>query len=81
VGSPDRPARARRAALRLPARPAPAQGERLILDIQRNAAEQQYYVYLDAAGTTGSWQPYVKNYAPNPTFDYGTRAAVLWLDR
>jgi hypothetical protein len=30
---------------------------------------------------TGSWQPYVKNYAPNQTFDYGSRAAALWLDR
>ena len=54
---------------------------RLIFDIQRYAAEQQYYIYLYAAGITGSWQPYVKNYAPNPTFDYGSRAAALWLDR
>ena len=30
---------------------------------------------------TGSWQPYVKNYAPNQTFDYGSRVAALWLDR
>jgi len=30
---------------------------------------------------TASWQPYVKNYAPNPSFDYGGRAAALWLDR
>jgi len=44
-------------------------------------AEQQYYVYLYCVGNTGSWQPYVKNYAPNPTFDYDGRAAALWLDR
>ena len=25
--------------------------------------------------------PYVKNYTPNPTFDYGGRAAALWLER
>jgi hypothetical protein len=31
--------------------------------------------------TTGSWQPYVKNYAPNLSFDYGGRAAALWLER
>jgi peptide/nickel transport system substrate-binding protein len=54
---------------------------RLIFDIQRYAAEQQYYVYLYSAGITGSWQPHVKNYAPNATFDYGSRAAALWLDR
>jgi peptide/nickel transport system substrate-binding protein len=54
---------------------------KLIFDIQRYAAEQQYYVYLYAVGVTGSWQPYVKNYAPNTSFDYGNRAAALWLDR
>jgi hypothetical protein len=26
-------------------------------------------------------QPYVKNYAPTQSFDYGSRAAALWLDR
>jgi hypothetical protein len=30
---------------------------------------------------TGSWQPYVKNFAPNHSFDCGNRAAALWLDR
>jgi peptide/nickel transport system substrate-binding protein len=54
---------------------------KLIFDIQRYAAEQQYYVYLYSPGLTGSWQPYVKNYAPNSSFDYGNRAAALWLDR
>jgi len=53
----------------------------LLFDLQRYLAEQQYYVYLYCVGVTGSWQPYVKNYAPNPTFDYGGRAAALWLDR
>jgi len=55
--------------------------KKIIFDIQRYAAEQQYYVYLYCIGFTGSWQPYVKNYAPNPTFDYGGRAAALWLER
>jgi len=54
---------------------------RIIFDIQRHAAEQQYYVYLYSVGITGSWQPYVKGYAPAPSFDYGNRAAALWLDR
>ena len=43
--------------------------------------EQQYYVYLNSNTITGSWQPYVKNYAPNHSFDYGGRAAALWLER
>src|SRR4029434_6488417 len=55
--------------------------KKIIFDIQRYAAEQQYYVYLSSGVITGSWQPYVKNYAPNQTFDYGSRAAALWLDR
>ena len=55
--------------------------KKLIFDIQRYAAEQQYYVYTSAVMITSSWQPYVKNYAPNPTFDYGGRAAALWLER
>jgi peptide/nickel transport system substrate-binding protein len=55
--------------------------KKIIFDLQRYMAEQQYYVYLYCGGITGSWQPYVKNYAPNLTFDYGSRAASLWLDR
>src|SRR6266849_5283785 len=55
--------------------------KKIIFDIQRYEAQQQYYVYLYCVGITGSWQPYVKNYAPNLTFDYGGRAAALWLER
>jgi peptide/nickel transport system substrate-binding protein len=55
--------------------------KKLIFDIQRYVAEQQYYVYLNANTVTTSWQPYVKNFAPNHSFDYGNRAAALWLDR
>ncbi len=55
--------------------------KQLIDAFQRYVAEQQYYVYTISAMMTGSWQPYVKNYAPNQTFDYGSRVAALWLDR
>jgi len=55
--------------------------KRLIFDIQRYVAAQQYYVYTNSNIITGTWQPYVKNYAPNPSFDYGGRAAALWLER
>jgi peptide/nickel transport system substrate-binding protein len=54
---------------------------KLIHDIQRYAAEQQYIVYTTSNVVTASWAPYVKNYSPNITFDYGSRAAVLWLDK
>jgi peptide/nickel transport system substrate-binding protein len=53
----------------------------LIFDIQRYAAEQQYIVYTTSNIVTASWAPYVKNYSPNITFDYGSRAATLWLER
>ena len=55
--------------------------KKIIFDIQRYAAEQQYYVYTNVVVITASWAPYVKNYGPNHTFDYGSRAAALWLDR
>ena len=38
-------------------------------------------VYLYSLGYTTSWPTYVKGYAPNISFDYGNRAAALWLDR
>ena len=53
----------------------------LVLDLERDAAEQQYYVYLYSLGYTTSWPNYVKGYAPNVSFDYGNRAAALWLER
>ena len=55
--------------------------QQLIFNIQRHEAEQQYYVYLACPTQTGSYQPYVKNYAPNALEEYGMAAAVLWLDR
>ena len=55
--------------------------KKLVVDIQRYLAEQQYYVNVATPMYVGSWQPYVKNYAPNPTFDFGSRVAALWLER
>jgi hypothetical protein len=55
--------------------------KQIIFDIQRYVAEQQHRVLLTTGMLTGSWQPYVKNYGPNQTFDYGSRAAALWLER
>src|SRR4029434_10955791 len=54
---------------------------KLLFAMQPYAAAHHDYVDLYSVGITGSWQPYVKNYAPNPTFDYGGRAAALWLDK
>ena len=59
----------------------PEARKQLIFDIQRFAAEQQYYIYLASLIITSSWQPYMKNYAHNLTFDYGSRIAAMWLER
>jgi peptide/nickel transport system substrate-binding protein len=55
--------------------------KQLIFDIQRYEAEQPYDVYLACPTQTGSYQPYVKNYAPNALEEYGMAAAMLGLDR
>src|SRR5260370_42521989 len=55
--------------------------KKLIYEFQRYVAEQQYYVYMTSAMMTGSWQPYVKNYAPKQTFDYGGRGWPLCVGR
>jgi peptide/nickel transport system substrate-binding protein len=55
--------------------------KKLVADIQRYIADQQYYVCLASPMYTGSWQPHVKNHAANVTYDYGSRVAALWLDR
>jgi len=55
--------------------------KKLVFEIQRYMAEQQHYVCVASPIYTGSWRPYVKNHSPNPTFDYGSRVAALWLDR
>ena len=59
----------------------PEARKQFVCAMQRYAAEQQHWVYLYSQMFTGSWQPYVKNYAHNLTFDFGSRVAALWLDR
>ena len=54
--------------------------KKLIFDIQRYAAERRYYVYLHSTMITASWQPYVKNFAPNLQLRHGSRAdACGWI--
>ena len=59
----------------------PEARQKILADFQRYAAEQQYYVYLFSQMLTSSSQPYMKNFAHNQTFDYGSRVAEMWLDR
>jgi peptide/nickel transport system substrate-binding protein len=59
----------------------PEARKQILVDFQRYAAEQQYYVYLFSVMITSSSQPYMKNFSHNLTFDYGSRIAEMWLDR
>ena len=59
----------------------PEARKQILANFQRYAAEQQYYVYLFSVMLTSSWQPSLKNFAHNFTFDYGSRIAEAWLDR
>jgi peptide/nickel transport system substrate-binding protein len=59
----------------------PEARKKILADFQRYAADQEYYVYLFSVMITSSWQPYLKHYSHNLTFDYGSRIAVSWLDR
>src|SRR3989449_6826945 len=59
----------------------PEARQKILADFQCYAAEQQYYVYLFSVMITSSWQPYLKNFAHNLTFDYGSRIAEVWLER
>src|SRR5205807_5364259 len=51
----------------------PEARKQILADFQRYAADQQYYVYLFSVMITSSWQPDMKNFAHNLTFDYGSR--------
>jgi peptide/nickel transport system substrate-binding protein len=49
--------------------------------IQRYLAEQMYYVPAYTGFTVGSWQPHVKNYMVNNSYDFGSRLINTWLDK
>jgi peptide/nickel transport system substrate-binding protein len=58
-----------------------AKRRKIIHDIQRHLANQQYYVQLASAVQIAVWDNAVKNYATNVSYDYGGRLQAAWLDR
>src|SRR5215510_10825486 len=58
-----------------------AKRRKIIHDIQRHLANQQYYVQLASAIQVAVWEGALKNYAPNVSYDYGGRLQAAWLDR
>jgi len=54
----------------------------IIYDIQRLCSQQAYYLYVSpSAKVLSAWEPYVKNFSPNISLDYGGRLMIAWLDR
>jgi peptide/nickel transport system substrate-binding protein len=58
-----------------------AKRRKIIHDIQRHLANQQYYVQLGSAVQIAVWDNALKNYATNVSYDYGGRLQAAWLDR
>jgi len=58
-----------------------AKRRKIIHDIQRHLANQQYYVQLASPIQIAVWEGALKNYAPNVSYDYGGRLQAAWLDR
>jgi peptide/nickel transport system substrate-binding protein len=54
----------------------------IVYDIQRLCSQQAHYLYVSpSAKVLSAWEPYVKNFSPNISLDYGGRLMIAWLDR
>jgi len=58
-----------------------AKRRKLIHEIQRYLARQQYYVSTPSGVYIAVWDAALKNYGPNIGYDYGGRLVAAWLDR
>jgi peptide/nickel transport system substrate-binding protein len=58
-----------------------ASRRRLIHEIQRHVASQQYIMEIYSPVTIFVWDAAVRNYGPNLGYDYGGRLLAAWLDR
>jgi ABC-type transport system substrate-binding protein len=54
---------------------------RLIHEIQRHVAVQQYIMEIYSPVTIFVWDAALKNYGPNLGYDDGGRLVAAWLDR
>ena len=61
--------------------PDPAARRRLLHDIQRHVAVQQYIMEIYSPVVIFVWDGALKNYGPNLGYDYGSRLVAAWLDR
>jgi peptide/nickel transport system substrate-binding protein len=54
---------------------------KLLHDIQRHVAAQQYIIDIYSPVVIFVWDGVLKNYGPNLGYDYGGRLTAAWLDR
>ena len=54
---------------------------RLLQDVQRHVAAQQYILEIYSPVMIFVWDGALKNYGPNLGYDYGGRLMAAWLDR
>jgi ABC-type transport system substrate-binding protein len=54
---------------------------RVIHEIQRHVATQQYIAEIYSPVTIFVWDGGLKNYGPNLGYDYGGRLLAAWLER
>jgi peptide/nickel transport system substrate-binding protein len=59
----------------------PAARRRLLHEIQRHVAVQQYIMEIYSPVVIFVWDAALKNYGPNLGYDYGGRLVAAWLDR
>lgn len=58
-----------------------AKRKKIIYDLQRYLATQQYYVQIPSLTSPAVWDPALKNYMPNLGYDYGGRFLAAWWDK
>jgi ABC-type transport system substrate-binding protein len=50
-------------------------------DVQRYLAEQALAGADGSVKVVSAWEPYIKNFMPNNSFDYGGRLMAVWIDK
>lgn len=54
---------------------------KIIHDLQRHLAKQQYYVQLASGGDPAAWDPALEGFMPNLGYGYGERFMTAWWNK
>ncbi|MBI2554509.1 MAG: ABC transporter substrate-binding protein, partial [Candidatus Rokubacteria bacterium] len=58
-----------------------ARRKKIIYDLQRYLATQQYYLTIPSITSPSAWDPALKDYMSNLGYDYGGRFLAAWWDK